>query len=62
MPTFADMIDVPGLGISLSLVNFDEHFRYVWGSIAVVEIRIPVQGLVDADIEPVVAYNQVDET
>ena len=46
--------DVLGLGISLSLVNFDEPLRYVWCSIAVVGVRTPVQGLVDAGMEPVV--------
>ena len=48
--------DVPGLGISLSLVNFDEHLRVCLGFHCRVGVRIPVQGLVDADMEPVVAF------
>ena len=42
IPTFADVTDVPGLGISQSLANFDEILRYVSGSISVVGLRVPI--------------------
>ena len=42
MLTFADVTDVPGLGISRSLANFREILRYVWGSISVVGLRVPI--------------------
>ena len=56
MPTFAGMTDVPGLGISQSLVNFDEMLRHVWSFNSVVGVPIPVQGLADAGMEPAVAF------
>ena len=50
------MTDVPGLGISQSLVNFDEMLRHVWSSNSVVGVPIPVQTLADASMEPAVAF------